>query len=140
MKLRFFLISLAMLAAASRGFSDLEVGGAGGQSELVALDDAWIDAEVRHDSAALEKILDDGFLATFASGKTLDRTAFLAWITQAQIAPFSVVHDEIRVHGDTAVVVDSTADGENKFVWIAIKRDRQWRVIAETFAHVTVTK
>jgi len=37
-------------------------------SELIALSDAWIDAEVRRDTGALERLLDERFLATFASG------------------------------------------------------------------------
>ncbi|MDH4043370.1 MAG: nuclear transport factor 2 family protein [Gemmatimonadota bacterium] len=52
-----------------------QAAGASAEAEIVALDDAWIDAEVRHDRPALERILDERFLVTFASGRTLDRTA-----------------------------------------------------------------
>lgn len=53
------------------------------QSELISLSDAWITAEVGHDKAALERILDERFLATFASsGKTVDRSAYIAWNMQ----------------------------------------------------------
>ncbi len=45
------------------------------ESELTVLTDAWIEAEVRHDKAALERLLDERFLVTFASGNTVDRTA-----------------------------------------------------------------
>jgi hypothetical protein len=106
------------------------------EAELIALDDAWIDAEVSGDRKALERILDEQFLATWASGKTIDRTAYIDYILSEEISPFSVVHDDIRVHGDTAVVIDVSESGKTKFTWIAVKREGQWRVISETFSRV----
>ena len=105
-------------------------------TELIALDDAWIDAEVSGDRKALERILDEQFLVTWASGKTIDRTAYIDYILNAEIPPFSVVHNDIRVHGDTAVVIDVSESGKTKFTWIAVKRGGQWRVISETFSRV----
>jgi D-alanyl-D-alanine dipeptidase len=107
---------------------------------VIALDNAWIDAEVRRDRAALERILDEQFLATFASGRTIDRTAFIDRMMKAAIEPFEVVHDVIRIHGDTAVVIDSSSDGTSKYTWIAVKRQGQWRVISETFSNVAAAK
>ena len=104
--------------------------------ELIALGDAWIDAEVSGDRKALEHILDEQFLVTWASGETIGRTAFIDYILSEEIPPFSVVHDAIRVHGDTAVIIDVSETGKTKFSWIAIKRDGQWRVISETFSTV----
>lgn len=46
------------------------------------------------------------------------------------------MHEEIRVHGDTAVVIDVSAPGKTKFTWIAVKQDGHWRVISETFSKV----
>ena len=42
----------------------------------------------------------------------------------------------MRIHGDTAVVIDVSEDGGTKFTWIAIKRAEQWIVIAQTFSSV----
>ena len=106
------------------------------EAELIALDDAWIDAEVSGDREALERILDEQFLATWASGKTIDRSEYIDYILSEELSPFSVVHDTIRVHGDTAVVIDVSETGKTKFTWIAVKRDGQWRVISETFSRV----
>jgi len=50
--------------------------------------------------------------------------------------PFSVLHESIRVHGDTASIIDVSEDGKTKFSWIAVRRDGQWRVISETFSRV----
>jgi len=106
------------------------------EAELVALDDAWIEAEVGGDRESLERILHEDFLATFASGRTIDRAAFIDAVLANRPAPFSVTHEAIRVHGDTALVIDVSANGKTKFTWIAVKRDGQWRVISETFSRI----
>jgi hypothetical protein len=59
---------------------------------------------------------------------------------KAGIEPFEVVHDDIRIDGDTAVVVDSSADRKSKYTWIAVKRQGQWRVISETFTNLAAAK
>jgi ketosteroid isomerase-like protein len=109
------------------------------ETEIIALDEAWIDAEVSGDRIALERILHEDFLATFASGRTIDRTTFIDRVLANKPAPFSVTHESIRVHGDTVLVIDLSADGKTKFTWIAVKRDGQWRVISETFSTVEST-
>lgn len=109
------------------------------EAELIALDDAWIDAEVGGDRMALEHILHEDFLATFASGRTIDRNTFIDLVLRNPPAPFSVTHESIRVHGDTALVIDVSEDGRTKFTWVAIKQDGQWRVISETFSRIEST-
>jgi hypothetical protein len=56
-----------------------------------------------------------------------------------EIPPLGVVHDAIRVHDDTALVVDVSETGKTKFTWIAVKREGQWRVISETFLEMCKT-
>jgi ketosteroid isomerase-like protein len=110
------------------------------EAQLLALDQAWIEAEVEGDRDALERILHEDFLATFASGKTVDRSAFIDMISQSEIRPFEVIHDMVRVHGDTALVIDLGADRLSKYTWIAIKRGGQWRVISETFSEMAAPR
>lgn len=109
------------------------------EAELIALDDAWINAEVGGDRDDLERILHEDFLATFASGRTIDRTTFIDLVLANRPAPFSVTHESIRVHGDTALIIDVSENGKTKFTWIAVKRDGQWRVIPETFSKIEST-
>ena len=106
-------------------------------SELIALGNAWIDAEVSHDKSTLERLLDDRFLATYSSGKTIDRAAFIDRIMKAEIKPFRVLTEVVNVHGDTALVIDTTTDHTIKFTWIAVKKEGRWRVISETFSRIT---
>jgi hypothetical protein len=110
-----------------------------GQLQLIALSDAWIAAEVGHDKAALERILDERFLATFASsGKTIDRAAYIAWIMQTPIDPFAVTNGVVNLHGDTALVIST--EGATKFTWVAVKKDGKWVVISETFSKISETR
>ena len=106
------------------------------EAELMDLDNAWIDAEVTHDRAALERILDDRFMATFASGTTVDRTGFIERVLTMRISPFVVIHDVVQIHDNTALVIDLASDRSSKYTWIAVKRNGQWRVISETFTRV----
>lgn len=105
-------------------------------AELTALVDAWIEAEVQDDRSALENILHRDFLSTFASGKTLDRTSYIDFIVGLDISPFKVENESMVQHGDTVVVVDVSESGTTKFTWVAIRRDDQWKVIAQTFSTV----
>jgi hypothetical protein len=111
--------------------------GTGAESELVALSDAWIAAEVQHDRAALERILDERFLATFTSGKTVDRAAYVERILAADIPPFTVLNESVQVFGDVGLVISTTTDRTMKFTWVAVLHGAQWRVISETFSRVT---
>jgi hypothetical protein len=111
--------------------------GPAARAELIALDDAWVKAEVGGDRQGLERILDERFLATFASGRTIGQGAYIDFIVGEDIAPFKVVHDKIVVHGDTAVVIDLSESGRTKFTWIAVRREGHWKVISETFSRMT---
>lgn len=110
---------------------------ASAEEQLLALDRAWVEAEVKHDRKALERILDEKLVVTYGSGKTTGRAEFIAEILSEPIAPYEVVHDLVRVFGDTAIVVDRFGPGlKTKVTWVAIRRNGQWRVIAETFSSV----
>jgi len=109
-------------------------------SELTALSDAWIDAEVRRDTNALECLLDERCQVTFASGKTVDRAGFIDWIRNSDIKHFPVTNEAIRVYGDTAVVIGVDSNRTVKFTWVAVKRDQRWRVVSETFSRVPAPK
>lgn len=106
------------------------------RDELTALVEAWIDAEVQSDASALEEILHEGFLSTFASGTTLNRSSYIDFIVGLDISPFKVKNESMVQHGDTVVVIDVSESGTTKFTWIAVNRDGQWKVIAQTFSNI----
>lgn len=133
-------VSLILASYAVAGLADDALESApvsAAEAELIALDEAWIDAEVRGDRAALERILHEQFLATYPSGRTVDRATFIDDVLKNDIAPFVVIHESIRVHGDTALIIDVSESGNTKYTWVAVKTSGQWRVISETFTKVT---
>lgn len=106
------------------------------EAELIALTEAWIDAEVKGDRGALERILDERFLVTYASGKTGGRDEYIDLMIKSEIQPFGVSYDEIRVHGNTAVVVNTITGTPTKITWVAVRQEGQWRAIVQTFSTV----
>jgi len=106
------------------------------RSELTALEQAWINAEVRGDRNALEEILHEDFLSTFVSGATLDRASYIDFIVGQDISPFKVNNESMVQHGHTVVVIDISESGTTKFTWIAMRRDGDWHVISQTFSRV----
>ena len=119
------------------------VGHAGGldaTSEVIALSDAWIQAEINQNKGTLERVLDEQFLATLTSGKTIDRRAYIEWITSSKIDPFEVDREAIKVHGDAALVV-GVIKGENlKVSWVAVRKSGTWRAISLTFSKTSPPK
>ena len=133
-------VSLILASYAVAGLADDALESApvsAAEAELIALDEAWIDAEVRGDRAALERILHEQFLATYPSGRTVDRATFIDDVLKNDIAPFVVIHESIRVHGDTALIIDVSESGNTKYTWVAVRTSGQWRVISETCTKVT---
>jgi len=128
------LLAIALLARAGNADWSPE------QQELISLCDEWINAEVTQDREALERILDERFLFTSASsGRTADRTAFVERIMKSKLEPFEVIHEVVNIHGDTALVIDTTTDRTLKFTWIAVRKGGVWKVISETFSRMTET-
>ena len=130
------LWGIGVRARAAENMATSAPGPTAAEAELMALDQSWIDAEVHHDKAALERILDERFLVTSASGATTDRAAFIERIMGKKISPFDVIHDAIVVHDGTALVIDLTTDRATKFTWLAVKKGGSWRVISETMTKV----
>lgn len=132
-----FALAVLLVGSCATG---VQTARPGAEAELIALDDAWINAEVQRDRAALERILDERFLATFASGRTIDRMAFIDLIMEADIQPFEVLHEVIQIHGDVALVIDSSRVRGTKYTWIAVRKQGQWRVISETFTNIETSR
>ena len=131
----FMWTAATALAGLCVGFGLAHAAKPSEESELMALNDAWIDAEVHHDKAALERILDDRFIVTLKSGETVNKTTFINRILSMEIKPFVVVNEVMNIHGDAALVISTSS--ATKFTWVAVKKGGHWRVISETFSKIT---
>jgi hypothetical protein len=101
-------------------------------------------AEVENDTGALGRMLDDHFIATFSSGRTIDKTQFIALFdgTGSQTMHSCDLTDrQAIIDAGTAVIVDTatmrgTRNGEPyaataRVTATYIKRGGEWRILAE---------
>lgn len=123
------------------------------QKQVLQVDRQWADAELRRDAPALRRILDDGFIAVYGSGKVVDKEAF---IKNAIGDPTDKILSQdlgditVRVQGDTAVLVETDTirgtDGGQPYVQAVrltttyIRRHGHWVALAEHFARATDLK
>lgn len=119
--------------------------------QLIDLETDWVAAEDKRDQAALRRILDDKFVATFGAGKTYDREAFI----QVFVGPIdasashTVTYEAIIIDGDTAVTVATdtsrgTRDGAAytaayRYTVTYIRRHGRWLALAEHIVRVPPT-
>jgi ketosteroid isomerase-like protein len=112
------------------------------EDQILALNREWGDAEVRHDEAILQRILDDRFVCTWHSGKTVDKAGFIVAVLRGSFISQTLSDEITFIHGDTAVSVGTDTvkgfapDGAEetnvlRFTATFIKRDGQWRAVAE---------
>jgi hypothetical protein len=134
------LLRLALAFIAGIFYSTGHAGGLNPESEIIALSDAWIQAEINHDKSTLERVLDERFLATLTSGKTIDRRAYIDWITSEKIDPFVVVKEAIKIHGDAALVIGVIKEDDLKVSWVAVRKSGIWKAISLTFSKVSAPK
>lgn len=123
------------------------------KQQLIDLEEVWVTAENTHDTATLHRILDDRFVATWASGKTVDKEAFIKGVTSGDINPTmtqTLTDRTFLIDGDTAVVVEtdtvrSTKDGKEtikvyRITVTYIRRNGRWTALAEHMVKVPPDK
>ncbi|HEX2695698.1 MAG TPA: nuclear transport factor 2 family protein [Acidobacteriota bacterium] len=87
------------------------------EQELIKLENGWIEAVVKSDSAFLDRILADDITETDPEGNVLTKVQDLAEVKSGAYVITSGVMDDIkvRVYGDTAVVTGrNTIKGQYK--------------------------
>ncbi len=123
------------------------------RQQVLALGTEWVAAEVKHDAATLQRILDDKFVASFGGGKPYDKAAFIKAITGSPPDPTAsqtLTDETVIVDGDTAVVVgtDTARGTENgvlttevaRYTVTYVRRNGRWLVLAEHMAQVPPAK
>ena len=105
------------------------------EQHVAALEDEWLDAEVKHDEATL---LDDRYTMNLRSGATLGKEEYIAGILAGVMSSASITERTVLVDGDTAVtfgtvnVVDPGEDSprSSRYTLVYVRRDGQWRALA----------
>ena len=123
------------------------------EQQVLDVDRAWADAEVRHDAATLRRILDDHFVATFGAGKPYDKEGFIKAVIGGDPDPTEsqdLSDRTVRVDSDTAVIVETdTLRGTNegkayanvyRITTVYIRRNGHWVALAEHLVRVPPEK
>lgn len=111
-------------------------------ANIIALENAWTEAEVHNDADALAKLIADTFVVTQPDGSIQTKAETLAYVRDKNNHWDTVVSENMKVHvyGDTAVVTGtyhekgSSAgkpfDNHGLFTDTWIHRDGKWRCVA----------
>jgi ketosteroid isomerase-like protein len=111
-------------------------------AEIMALENAWTEAEVHNDPAAIEKILADTIVVTQPDGSIQTKAEMVAYVRDKSNHWDTVVSENMKVHvyGDTAVVTGTyhekgTSGGkpfENRglFTDTWMRRNGKWQCVA----------
>jgi ketosteroid isomerase-like protein len=121
--------------------------GAGGavEQELLKLEREWLDAYLKRDVAAMERIEADDFIITHADGRVFTKADEIANLKKStgQSDPsmsFTTEETRVRIFGDTAILTgvfvakqkDSTE--RSRYTDVYVKRNGRWQVAA---SHMT---
>ncbi len=123
------------------------------KQQVQELEQEWVAAEHNHDAAALRRILDDKFVASFGAEKPYEKEAFIKEIVSGDVDPTesqTLTDRTVTIDHDTAVVVGTdTQRGTRKgapytavyrYTVIYIRRNGQWVAIAEHLVEVPQAK
>lgn len=104
----------------------------------------WVTAENEHDAPALDRILDDQFISTYAAGKPTRKAAFIASLTKGKPDPRqtqSIEDETVVVDGDTAILVGTDTfhrtdhaepDGlALRYTITCVRKNGHWVALAE---------
>ena len=68
------------------------------ESKLVALENAWNQAQLHHDAQALEALVGDTFIYTDYDGTVMDKRKFLDDIKDVSYRATLVTNEDVKVH------------------------------------------
>jgi hypothetical protein len=138
-----FAIIAALLAVSTvRAAADgSEVKAQSDEQQVIAIETAWVDAEVQRDDAVLDRVLDDRFLVNSGKGVPRNKASVIADVRGWTLVAETITDRTVLVDGDTAIVFGTASfrfavDGKDDEVSAArytttyVKRDGRWRALA----------
>jgi ketosteroid isomerase-like protein len=148
---RLILVAVSLLIASWLAASAAAQGAeqSASQSKVIALENAWNQAEERKDARALDTILDSSLVYTDYDGSMMNKADFLASVKSPSRHPEQQVTESMnaRVYGDAAVVtgvyrVRGTDNGKpylrrGRFTDTWINRYGNWVCVASQFTLIT---
>lgn len=117
------------------------------ESKLIALENAWNQAQLHHDAKALENLVGDHFIYTDTDGSVMNKTQFLADAKDPDYRATSAANSNVKIdlYDNTAVVSGSyhtvgtykgkAFDHRGRFTDTWIFLNGQWQCVA---SHTTL--
>ena len=130
------LVLFAAITAFAAGPTDSE------RSKLIALENAWNQAQLHHDAKALDALVADAFVYTDYDGTVMNKTEFMADIKDASYKASLIANEKEQVYSypNAAVVVGiyhtkGTYKGKpfehyGRFTDTWINQDGHWQCVA----------
>lgn len=111
------------------------------QQQLITLENAWNDALVKKDRAALERIMADDYSYTESNGSVLNKTQDIAETMSGDTKWTSAKLDDVKVRvlGDVAIftarltlegAAKGYVSGARRITDVFVKRATGWQVVA----------
>ncbi len=133
------LLALAVTALAQ----DKSKSPAGDKSMILALENAWNQAELHHDAVAADAILVDTFVSVDHHGQLQTKAQYIAELKETAFNPEEIANTEtdVYVYGDTAIVTSAyrtkgTDNGKpfvhrGRFTDTWVKLNGTWKCVAD---------
>jgi ketosteroid isomerase-like protein len=136
------LLAMGVLAAAQTQKNRPVQGTAATAEALIDLENRWVDALAKSDTATLDSIFADTYVDTDEHSQRSDKQGVLSVLKSGELKlEFIKLSDmQVHVYGDAAVVIGSSAQAGNFkgqalapkviFTDAFIKRNGKWRAVA----------
>ncbi|WP_313804756.1 nuclear transport factor 2 family protein [Sphingobium sp.] len=113
------------------------------KNAVLALERARLDATVRHDNVALEKMTTADLTYVHASGIRQNQSQYLAYVAAGGVTfgQYSIDDEQVEIHGDAAVThgmfhyttdarVNPPHSGQTLFTAVYVRTAGQWQLSA----------
>ncbi|MBS1852998.1 MAG: DUF4440 domain-containing protein [Acidobacteria bacterium] len=112
------------------------------ESKLIALENAWNQAQLHHDNKALNTLVADTFTYTDYDGTVMNKAQFLADLKDPAYHATLIANEDVRVqiYDQTAVIIGTyhskgtykgkAFDHWGRFTDTWVHRDGQWQCVA----------
>ncbi|MFN0123228.1 MAG: nuclear transport factor 2 family protein [Blastocatellia bacterium] len=138
----FLLMAMMMTTALAQDKDKNKGGGRKANAAVLQMEQGWVDALVKADTAALETIYADTLVYTHSSGAVDSKASYLASLKSGATKYHSLDREEIKVdsYGRAAVVtcktkIKLTSNGENREFWVRmihvyVRDNETWKMVA----------
>lgn len=118
-------------------------------SKLIALENAWNQAQLHHDAKALNNLVSDSFVYTDYDGTVMNKAQFMADLKDPDYRASLITNDEARVisYVNAAIVIDTyhskgtykrqPFDHYGRFTDTWLYQNNKWQCVA---SHTTLIK